>query len=153
MVLGVVAEVVAAVEDPAGHVGVLVQPAAHGEDGDPRPGTFGFSQDGPGNGGITLAVEGEGDTCPVAGAVVDLHGLPGDAVRGGGVRAGGGGPPLRCRAGEWLRRCAGGVRVRAAGGEGGREGGPGSCAQGAAAVHRSVGGVHALNIKGVMSGK
>lgn len=106
MALGVVAEVVAAVEDPAGHLGVLVQPAAHGEDGDPRPGAFGRAEDGAGDGGITLAVEGERHAGPVAGAVVDLYGLPGDAVRGGhgGVCAGGDGPPLRFRAGGGGRR-------------------------------------------------
>lgn len=153
--LGVVAEVVAAVEDPAGHLGVFVEPAADGEDGDPGPGPFGLGQHGPGDGGVALAVEGEGDARLVTGAVVDLHRLPGEAARGGrgGGCSDGGGRFLRRRVGEGLRRCPSSVPVPASGGEGCGEGGPCSCAQGAAAVHRCVGVVHVQNSKWVMSEK
>lgn len=106
MVLGVIAEVMAAVEDPAGHVGVLVEPAPDGEDGDPDVGPFRLGEHGPGDGGVALAVEGEGDAGAVTRTVVDLDRLPGEAVRGGcgargrglrtpGGRRGGGGRSLR----------------------------------------------------------
>lgn len=44
MALGVIAEVVPAVEDLAGEGRVLVEPAADGEDGDMGPGPFGLGQ-------------------------------------------------------------------------------------------------------------
>lgn len=44
MALGVIAEVVAAVEDPAGEIRVLVEPAADGQDGDTGAGPFGLGE-------------------------------------------------------------------------------------------------------------
>lgn len=154
--LGVVAEVVAAVEDAAGHLGVFVEPAADSEDGDPGVGPFGLGEYGPGDGGVALAVEGEGDAGAVAGAVVDLGRLPGKAARGrrgvrGRVPGGRGrGGVLRARRGRAGpgRRTGGVAAVRASGGQGAGEGGPCSRAQGAAAVHRWVGGVHTQNNRG-----
>ncbi|GAA3218147.1 hypothetical protein GCM10020256_21880 [Streptomyces thermocoprophilus] len=62
-----VAEVVAAVEDAAGHLGVVVQPGADGEDGQPGAVAFGRVEEGAGEGGVALAVEGEGDAGAGAG--------------------------------------------------------------------------------------
>lgn len=83
MALGVVAEVVPPVEDPAGHLGVLVEPVADGEDGDPGVGTFRLGEHGPGDGRVTLAVEGQRYAGATAGAVVDLDRLPGKRCAAG----------------------------------------------------------------------
>lgn len=148
MVLGVVAEFVAAVEDAPGHFGVFVEPAADGEDGDPGVGPFGLGEQGAGDGGVALAVEGEGDAGAVAGAVLDLDRLPGKR-RGPGAGRGDGGRVVAAAGFFGLTASVtvpagalSGVAVRASGGEDTGEGGPCSRAQGAAAVHRSVGGVH-----------
>lgn len=83
---GVVAQVVTAVEDPAGHRGILVEPGADGEDGDPRSGPFHLCEHGLGDGGFALAVEGERDAGAAAGAVRDLDRLPGEGEGAGAWR-------------------------------------------------------------------
>lgn len=66
---------------------MLVEPAADGKDGDPGVGPFRLGEHGPGDGRVTLAVEGQRDAGAAARAVGDLDRLPGEAVRGGrGVR-------------------------------------------------------------------
>lgn len=78
-----VAEVVAAVQDPAGHTGVLVEPAADGQHREPGTRPLGLAEDGAGQDGVTLAVEGEGHPGPAAGAVLDLDRLPGETTGNG----------------------------------------------------------------------
>ena len=76
-----VAEVVTAVEDPAGQFGVLVEPGTDGEDGDVGARAFGFAEKGPGDGGLALAVEGERDLGVGAGAMGELDGEGGKTAR------------------------------------------------------------------------
>lgn len=84
MAQGVVAEVVAAVEDAAGDVRVLVQPGADGEDGDPGARLLRLAEKRLRHGGVALAVEGEGHSGRVgAGAVGDLGGSAGVAAGAG----------------------------------------------------------------------
>lgn len=87
-----VAELVAAVQDPAGHVGVLVEPGADRQYGDPRSRALRLGEDRAPGRGVAVAVEGERDAGAVPGAVRDLHGLVGEPARaGGGGRRGGSG--------------------------------------------------------------
>lgn len=72
-----VAQVVAAVEDAAGEVGMFVEPGPDGQDGDPGTAPLGLPEQRPGDGGFTLSVKGEGDPGTVTGTVGDLDGLPG----------------------------------------------------------------------------
>jgi hypothetical protein len=70
----VVAEFVAAVQDPARHVGMLAEPAAHGHDREVRAAGLRFFEEGLGQLRVAVAVEGEGDLGPAARGVVDLGG-------------------------------------------------------------------------------
>lgn len=82
MAEGVIAEVVAAVENPAGEVGVRVEPCAHGEDSDPGAVLLGFGEQGTSGRGIAATVKGEGDTGAVSGAVGELGGESGRCAGG-----------------------------------------------------------------------
>lgn len=128
-----VAELVAAVQDPAGHVRVGVEPAADRQYGDPRARSFGLGQYGPGDGGVPVAVEGEGDPGAVARTVPDLVGLSGDPARGGRGRPADpcGRPGGRGRLG---RGRGGGRASGAAGGGEGAGGGRRAGAEGGSAV-------------------
>ncbi|GDY77267.1 hypothetical protein SAV31267_067520 [Streptomyces avermitilis] len=83
MAQGVVAEVVAAVEDAAGHARVLVEPGADGEHGDPGARALRLAEELLGDGGVALAVEAERDPGAGARAVGDLGGLPREGPGGG----------------------------------------------------------------------
>lgn len=138
---GVVAQVVTAVEDPAGHRGILVEPGTDGEDGDPRSGPFRLGEYGLGDCGAALAVEGERDAGPAAGAVRDLGRLPGEGeggrgvVRDRGFRGTGRGA---CGAGPGRGRGRGGCATAGtARGERPGDGRAGSCPQCAAAAYVS----------------
>lgn len=114
-----VAEVVAAVQDPAGDAGVLVEPGPDGQHGDACAVPFGLVEQGAGDGGVALAVEGEGDAGTVAGPVRDLDGLSGEGARRG---RGEGRAALPGAAGadgaaSWAATAAEGAAGEAAGGE------------------------------------
>lgn len=85
-----VAELVAAVQDPAGHVGVLVEPGADRQYGDPRSRALRLGEDRAPGRGVAVAVEGERDAGAVPGAVRDLHGLAYEPARAGAAAAGAG---------------------------------------------------------------
>ncbi len=90
-----VAQVVAAVEDAAGERGVVVQPAADREHGDPGPRLLRLAEQRLRRGGVALPVEGQRDLAPVARPVGDLRGQPGEpAGRGAGPRRPGRGGPV-----------------------------------------------------------
>lgn len=137
---GVVAQVVTAVEDAAGHRGILVEPGTDGEDGDPCSGPFRLGEHGLGDGGLALAVEGERDAGAATGAVCDLGRLPGEGEGCRGMEGPGCGGPGRgaCGAGPGRGRGRGGCA--AAGtprGERPGDGRAGSCPQCAAAAYVS----------------
>lgn len=137
VVLGVVADLVAPVDDPAGQAGVFGEPGADREHRHARPGPFAPGECGAGEVRVAPSVEGEGDAGPVAGTVRDPEGQPGEAVRGGG----GGRSRFRQHGGA-----SGSARRPVAPGASRGEGGgqrPGPRAQCVTAAHRSPVSVHA----------